>query len=62
MTSVLMTPGGQTVEAEAAHGAITRHYRQHQRGESPSTNSIVFIFAWTRGLTVAANLGEAMGA
>jgi len=50
MTSVLMSPDGQTVEAEAAHGTVTRHYRQHQRGEQTSTNSIASIFAWTRGL------------
>ncbi len=56
MTSVLMTPDGQTVEAEAAHGTVTRHYRQHQRGESTSTNSIASIFAWTRGLKHRAKL------
>ena len=50
MTSVLMTPDGKTVEAEAAHGTVTRHYRQHQKGQSTSTNSIASIFAWTRGL------------
>ena len=50
MTSVLMTPDGRTVEAEAAHGTVTRHYRQHQRGEATSTNPIASIFAWTRGL------------
>jgi isocitrate dehydrogenase len=50
MTSVLMTPDGQTVEAEAAHGTVTRHYRAHQRGEKTSTNPIASIFAWTRGL------------
>ncbi|MCF8504797.1 MAG: NADP-dependent isocitrate dehydrogenase [Caulobacter sp.] len=50
MTSVLLTPDGKTVEAEAAHGTVTRHYRQHQKGESTSTNSIASIFAWTRGL------------
>ncbi len=50
MTSVLMTPDGKTVEAEAAHGTVTRHYRAHQRGEATSTNSIASIFAWTRGL------------
>jgi isocitrate dehydrogenase len=48
MTSVLMTPDGKTVEAEAAHGTVTRHFRQHQRGEATSTNSIASIFAWTR--------------
>jgi isocitrate dehydrogenase len=50
MTSVLMTPDGRTVEAEAAHGTVTRHYRQWQRGEKTSTNPIASIFAWTRGL------------
>src|SRR3954447_7882343 len=50
MTSVLMTPDGQTVEAEAAHGTVTRHYRQHQQGEKTSTNPIASIFAWTGGL------------
>ncbi len=50
MTSVLMTPDGRTVEAEAAHGTVTRHYRAHQRGEATSTNPIASIFAWTRGL------------
>ncbi|MBB4120533.1 NADP-dependent isocitrate dehydrogenase [Martelella radicis] len=50
MTSVLMTPDGKTVEAEAAHGTVTRHYRQHQKGQETSTNSIASIFAWTRGL------------
>jgi isocitrate dehydrogenase len=50
MTSVLMTPDGRTVEAEAAHGTVTRHYRQHQKGEATSTNPIASIFAWTRGL------------
>jgi isocitrate dehydrogenase len=51
MTSVLMTPDGQTVEAEAAHGTVTRHYRQHQKGQPTSTNPIASIFAWTQGLT-----------
>jgi isocitrate dehydrogenase len=50
MTSVLMTPDGKTVEAEAAHGTVTRHYRQHQQGRATSTNPIASIFAWTRGL------------
>jgi len=50
MTSVLLTPDGQTVEAEAAHGTVTRHYRQHQQGKETSTNPIASIFAWTRGL------------
>ncbi len=56
MTSVLMTPDGQTVEAEAAHGTVTRHYREHQRGRETSTNSIASIFAWTRGLSHRATL------
>ncbi|MFO1187020.1 MAG: NADP-dependent isocitrate dehydrogenase [Alphaproteobacteria bacterium] len=56
MTSVLLTPDGQTVEAEAAHGTVTRHYRQHQKGEQTSTNSIASIFAWTRGLSHRAKL------
>jgi isocitrate dehydrogenase len=50
MASVLMTPDGKVVESEAAHGTVTRHYRQHQRGEKTSTNPIASIFAWTRGL------------
>jgi len=50
MTSVLLTPDGKTMESEAAHGTVTRHYRQHQRGEPTSTNSVASIFAWTRGL------------
>ncbi len=56
MTSVLMTPDGNTVEAEAAHGTVTRHYREHQKGRETSTNSIASIFAWTRGLTHRAKL------
>jgi isocitrate dehydrogenase len=56
MTSVLTTPDGKVVEAEAAHGTVTRHYRQHQRGEQTSTNSIASIFAWTRGLAHRAKL------
>ncbi len=56
MTSVLMTPDGKTVEAEAAHGTVTRHYRQHQQGKETSTNSIASIFAWTRGLAHRAKL------
>ncbi len=56
MTSVLMTPDGKTVEAEAAHGTVTRHYRQHQKGQETSTNSIASIFAWTRGLTYRAKI------
>jgi isocitrate dehydrogenase len=50
MTSVLMTPDGNTVEAEAAHGTVTRHYRMHQQGKATSTNPIASIFAWTGGL------------
>ena len=56
MTSVLMTPDGKTVEAEAAHGTVTRHYREHQKGKDTSTNSIASIFAWTRGLAHRAKL------
>lgn len=56
MTSVLMTPDGKTMEAEAAHGTVTRHYRNHQKGEETSTNSIASIFAWTRGLSHRAKL------
>ena len=56
MTSVLMTPDGKTVEAEAAHGTVTRHYRQHQQGKETSTNSMASIFAWTRGLAHRAKL------
>jgi len=56
MTSVLMTPDGKIVESEAAHGTVTRHYRQHQKGEETSTNSIASIFAWTRGLAHRAKL------
>ena len=56
MTSVLMTPDGRTVEAEAAHGTVTRHYRQHQQGNPTSTNPIASIFAWTRGLQHRGNL------
>jgi len=50
MTSVLITPDGKTVEAEAAHGTVTRHFRMHQQGKKTSTNPIASIFAWTRGL------------
>ena len=50
MTSVLMSPDGNTVESEAAHGTVTRHYREHQKGRETSTNPIASIFAWTRGL------------
>jgi isocitrate dehydrogenase len=56
MTSVLMTPDGRTVEAEAAHGTVTRHYREHQKGRETSTNSVASIFAWTRGLAHRAKL------
>ena len=56
MTSVLATPDGKVVEAEAAHGTVTRHYREHQKGKSTSTNSIASIFAWTRGLSHRAKL------
>ena len=56
MTSVLMMPDGNTVESEAAHGTVTRHYRQHQKGQPTSTNSIASIFAWTRGLSHRAKL------
>jgi isocitrate dehydrogenase len=56
MTSVLATPDGKIVEAEAAHGTVTRHYRQHQQGKETSTNSIASIFAWTRGLAHRAKL------
>jgi isocitrate dehydrogenase len=58
MTSVLMTPDGKTVESEAAHGTVTRHYRMHQQGKETSTNPIASIFAWTRGL---AHRGELDG-
>lgn len=58
MTSVLMTPDGQTVEAEAAHGTVTRHYREHQKGRETSTNSVASIFAWTRGLAHRAKLDD----
>jgi isocitrate dehydrogenase len=56
MTSVLMTPDGKVVESEAAHGTVTRHYREHQKGKETSTNSIASIFAWTRGLAHRAKL------
>jgi isocitrate dehydrogenase len=58
MTSVLLSPDGKTVEAEAAHGTVTRHYRQHQKGQETSTNSIASIFAWTRGLAHRAKLDD----
>ncbi len=56
MTSVLMTPDGKTIEAEAAHGTVTRHYREHQKGKQTSTNPIASIFAWTRGLAARGRL------
>jgi isocitrate dehydrogenase len=58
MTSVLMTPDGKVVESEAAHGTVTRHYREHQKGKETSTNSIASIFAWTRGLAHRAKLDD----
>jgi len=58
MTSVLMTPDGKVVEAEAAHGTVTRHYREHQKGRDTSTNSIASIFAWARGLAHRAKLDD----
>jgi isocitrate dehydrogenase len=58
MTSVLMTADGETVEAEAAHGTVTRHYRQHQEGKATSTNPIASIFAWTRGLQARGRMDE----
>jgi isocitrate dehydrogenase len=58
MTSVLMTPDGRTVEAEAAHGTVTRHYRQHQQGNPTSTNPIASIFAWTRGLAYRGRMDD----
>ena len=58
MTSVLMTPDGKTVEAEAAHGTVTRHYREHQKGNETSTNPIASIFAWTRGLKYRGQFDE----
>jgi isocitrate dehydrogenase len=57
MTSVLVTPDGQTMEAEAAHGTVTRHYREHQKGNPTSTNPIASIFAWTRGLAFRGKAG-----
>jgi isocitrate dehydrogenase len=58
MTSVLMTPDGNTVEAEAAHGTVTRHFRQHQQGKATSTNPIASIFAWTRGLEARGRMDD----
>jgi isocitrate dehydrogenase len=59
MTSVLMCPDGQTIEAEAAHGTVTRHFREHQKGKPTSTNPVASIFAWTRGITHRARLDNA---
>jgi isocitrate dehydrogenase len=56
MTSVLITPDGKTLEAEAAHGTVTRHYREHEKGNPTSTNPIASIFAWTRGLAFRGKL------
>ena len=58
MTSTLLTPDGKTMEAEAAHGTVTRHYRLHQKGKETSTNPIASIFAWTRGLIHRAELDK----
>ncbi len=58
MTSVLVTPDGGTMEAEAAHGTVTRHYREHQKGRPTSTNPIASIFAWTRGLAFRGKLDD----
>jgi isocitrate dehydrogenase len=58
LTSVLMSPDGRTVEAEAAHGTVTRHYRQHQEGKPTSTNPIASIFAWTRALAARGRLDD----
>ena len=58
MTSVLMTPDGKTIEAEAAHGTVTRHFRMHQEGKQTSTNPIASIFAWTRGLSYRGKLDQ----
>src|SRR5665213_2246501 len=58
MSSMLMTPDGKVVESEAAHGTVTRHYRQHQKGQETSTNSVASIFAWTRGLSHRAKLDD----
>ena len=61
MTSILMTPDGKTVEAEAAHGTVTRHYRMHQQGKATSTNPIASIFAWTGGLKFRGKFDETPG-
>ena len=58
MTSVLMTPDGNTIEAEAAHGTVTRHFRMHEKGEATSTNPIASIFAWTRGLSYRGKMDD----
>jgi isocitrate dehydrogenase len=58
MTSTLLTPNGDTMEAEAAHGTVTRHYRQHQEGKATSTNPIASIFAWTKGLAFRGKLDK----
>jgi isocitrate dehydrogenase len=58
MTSVLMSADGKTVEAEAAHGTVTRHYRMHQQGKPTSTNPIASIFAWTRGLSARGRMDD----
>lgn len=58
MTSVLVCPDGKTVEAEAAHGTVTRHFREHQKGNPTSTNPIASIFAWSRGLEHRGKLDE----
>jgi len=58
MTSVLLTPDGKTMEAEAAHGTVTRHYREHQKGNKTSTNPIASIFAWTRALAHRGKLDD----
>jgi isocitrate dehydrogenase len=61
MSSVLMTPDGKIMESEAAHGTVTRHYREHQKGKETSTNSIASIFAWTRGLSHRGKLDNNAG-
>ena len=61
MTSTLLTPDGDVMEAEAAHGTVTRHYRQHQQGKATSTNPIASIFAWTRGLAFRGKLDNNQG-
>jgi isocitrate dehydrogenase len=58
MTSELITPDGKTMESEAAHGTVTRHYRQYQQGQETSTNPVASIFAWTRGLAFRAKLDD----